>query len=89
MMKHRNLISPGHFTPVSCSIDVEAHQAFSRFGVSNGDDDPRRMVDRFSIYFQRNSDACPAFFPGTLEQALNEAFQTRSMEDVRLALHFV
>jgi hypothetical protein len=88
MLKQWNLISIGHSTTVSCSIGEKAHRALFRFEVSNGDDDPRRMVERFSSYFQKNYDNCPAFFHGTFEQALNEAFQSRSMEDVRLALHF-
>ena len=88
MTKQWNLRSIRHFTTVSCSIDEKTRRALLRFEVINEDDDPRRMVDRFSSYFQKNYGACPAFFHGTFEQALNEAFQTRSMEDVRLALHF-
>ena len=88
MMKHWNLMNTEHSTTASGSIDDKAHRALFRFEVANGDDDPTRMVEHFNSYFQKNYDACPAFFFGTLEEALSEAFQTRSMQDVRLASYF-
>ena len=53
------------------------------------DDDPRPMTECFNGYFQENYNACPAFFPGTLPQALQEALDNLSIEDVRHALIFV
>ena len=85
-MKHWNLMNTEHSTTASGSIDDTTRRAF-RFEVTNADDDPTRMVKHFNDYFQTNYDACPVFFLGTLEEALKEAFQTRSMQDVRLSLH--
>ena len=64
-------------------MDWNADRALFRFEVIDGDDDPRRIVEQFNSYFQTNYHGCPAFFSGTLDEALNEAFQTKSMEDVR------
>ena len=87
MMTSSNLISTDHSTMVSCLIDEDVHRVFFRLEVIDGEDNPRLMVERFNSYFQNNYDACPVFFPGTLEEALKDGFQTRSMQDVRLSLH--
>ena len=78
------MISTGHSTTVSDLIDEDVDRAFFRLEVIDGEDNPRPMVERFNSYFQENYYACPVFLPGTLEEALNDAFQTRSMQDVRL-----
>ena len=46
------------------------------------------MTEYFNCYFQENDHACPTFFPGTFEQAVKEAFQGTSIEDVRLPVSF-
>jgi hypothetical protein len=51
------------------------------------DDDSTRMVEHLNSCFQKNYHACPAIFSVTLEEALNEALQTTSIEDVRLTLY--
>lgn len=88
MMNKSKAISTDHSTTVSDSIDSDVHRVFFRLDVIDGDENPRRIVERFNSYFQNNYDACPAFFPGTFDEALNDAFQTKSMQDVRLPLYF-
>ena len=51
------------------------------------ENDPTRLIEHFHAYFQLNYPACRAFFVGTLQQTLEEAFHSESIEDVRLALY--
>jgi hypothetical protein len=44
------------------------------------------VIEHFNVYLQENYDTFPAFFIGTLEQALNEALHLDVVEDVRLVL---
>jgi hypothetical protein len=48
--------------------------------------DPTCMGEYFNRYVQENYHNSPTFFLGTLQQAVNEAFHTQSIEDVCLAL---
>ena len=89
MMNKSKMISTGHSTTVSDLIDEDVDRAFFRLEVIDGEDNPRPMVERFNSYFQENYYACPVFLPGTLGEALNNAFQTRSMQEVRLPLCFL
>ena len=50
-------------------------------------DDPTQLIDRFNHYCHENYHAAPVFAFDTFEQAVNEAFQATSIEDVRLALY--
>jgi hypothetical protein len=88
MKKQSNLIGTGHSTTVSCSIHENDHRFLFRFKVIDEYGDHTRMVESFNSYFQKNYYASPTFFPGTLGQALDEAFQTRSIKDVRFAPYF-
>lgn len=56
------------------------------FKVIGDDDDPAQMGRQFDRYFEENYRTSPVFSLGTLEQAVNEAFNAPSMEDVRLTL---
>jgi hypothetical protein len=48
------------------------------------DDDPTPVIEHFSSCFKEHYKNAPAFFVGTLQQALNKAFHVDTVEDVRL-----
>ena len=50
-------------------------------------DDPTRLIEHFNLYCHENYHTAPAFVFGTLEQAMNEAFEATSIEDVRLTFY--
>jgi hypothetical protein len=85
-MKDPNLTNTGHSTTVSCFIRSRIRYLLSCFKVIGNDDDPRQMSEHFNSYFQENYNACAAFLPSTLAQALKEAFDGQPIEYVRLAL---
>ena len=87
-MKNPNGIITSHSTTVSCLLSRRVCDLLSCFKVIRGDDDPREMIYRFDSYFQENYSDCPAYFHGTLPQALQKALDNRSIEDVRRALLF-
>ena len=74
-------------TTVSCSNDEKTDHSDLPLIVLAWDDDPTRLVDRFNHDCHENNHAASVFVFGTLEQALNEAFELTSIEDVRLVLY--
>jgi hypothetical protein len=64
-----------------------AHRFFYRFQEEQEDDDPRRLIECLQVKLRKKYGATPAFFLGTLEQALNAAFTQNSIEEVRPALY--
>ncbi|CAF1111742.1 unnamed protein product, partial [Didymodactylos carnosus] len=49
---------------------------------NNEDDDPTRVIEHFNSYLQDNYKTSPAFFVGTLEQAVKAALHLDAIENV-------
>ena len=49
--------------------------------------DPTQLIERFNRYCYDNYHGAPVFVFGTLEQAMDEAFEATPMEHVRLAVY--
>ena len=80
-------ISTDQYKPVSGSKDENSsHRVFSCFTVAPEDDDPKRMIEYPYGSFERKYEATPAFFVGTLDDAVHAALHPHSIEEVRLEL---
>ena len=87
MRKYFGRIHIDPWVTVSDSIgDRDRWWLFLRFTVISPDDDPARVIEHFNHYFENNYNTSPAFFVGTLKQAVNEAFLPDASGDVRFIL---
>jgi hypothetical protein len=87
IIRQSNLIGTGHLTSVSCLTGEKTRHFLSSLIVLAAGDDPTRLIEHFNLYCYENYHAAPVVVFGTLEQAMNDAFNAQSIGDVRLALN--
>ena len=77
-----NLNGTGHLTSVSCANCEKTRHLWSFLIVLSEGDKPTRLVEHFNLYFHENYPVAPVLFFGSLEQAVNEAFEATSTKEV-------